>query len=71
MIRRIRQWLCGRKGHPHDTTTVPRAGDRPQEPDYEETYCTGCGAIVRQAWHDSTGTEYIIIEATKYGDQRG
>jgi hypothetical protein len=65
MIRRIRQWLCARKGHPHATNTVPRVGERPWEPEYEETYCTGCGATVKQAWKDSAGTEYITIEFTK------
>lgn len=57
MIRRIKQWLCARKGHPYKTTSSPRVGERPGDPDYEETYCTGCGAILEQSWTDNAGTE--------------
>lgn len=45
MIRRIRQWLCARRGHPYRTITVPIVGEHPWDSDVETTFCRGCGSV--------------------------
>lgn len=57
MIRLLRQWWCGRKGHPYPTITVPIVGDKPWMPDTDEVFCTNCSAHLYLDYTDSAGTE--------------
>ena len=59
MIRRIRQWLCARKGHPHKQAWMPVGQSVGRgDPDVETLFCQGCGAAIERAWTDNAGTEH-------------
>jgi hypothetical protein len=57
MIRWLKQAWCAHRGHPYPTNTVPIVGQRPDEPETDKTYCTGCGAFLYIEYTDSAGTE--------------
>lgn len=56
-MRRLKQWWCGYKGHPYPTITVPIVGQRPDEPETDETFCRNCGARLYTEYTDCAGTE--------------
>lgn len=64
MFRLIRQWWCGRKGHPFQTITVPIVGDRPGMPETDEVFCTNCGAHLYTDHTDNAGTERRDAESS-------
>jgi hypothetical protein len=67
MMRRLRQWWCGRQGHPYPTITVPIVGQRPDEPETDEVFCTRCSAHLHTKYTDGAGTE---TRANSSGDRK-
>lgn len=57
MIHLLRQWWCGRKGHPHPTIEIPIVGEYPWQPETDEVFCTHCGAHLYRRFTDNAGSE--------------
>jgi hypothetical protein len=55
--RRIRQWRCGRRGHPYPPIEIPICGQRPDEPETDQVFCSHCGAHLSTRYTDGAGTE--------------
>lgn len=56
-MRRLRQWWCGRRGHPYPPIIIPISGQRPDEPETDEAFCTHCSTHLYTDYTDSAGTE--------------